>query len=112
MSDEPMILNLTIDSYDAEAEERVGRVDPSKLTLFRSDVSENIVEAIRAHVVSRLDYMVGVAVVLRDSLDFDAPNQPTMQDLAGIVKALEDAAEHARTLMHLAPEQIEDDDDA
>lgn len=112
MSDEPAILHLTIDSYDADGEERIARTDPSKLMLFRSDVSEEIVEAIRAHVVGRLDLKIAVAATFRDSLDFDAPNQPTMQDLAGIVKALEDAAEHARTLMHLAPEQIEDDDDA
>lgn len=111
MPDEPMILHLTIDSYDCDGEQRVGRVDPSKVVLYREDATEEIVEAIRAHVVKRLDFKLSAAFVLRESLDFDAPNQPTMQDLTGIIKALEDAAEHARTLMHLAPEQAEDDSD-
>lgn len=85
---------------------------PGEMVVFPESSEEGraVVEAMRAYAVTRLDYHITAAALVRNVLDFSVPNQPLESQVREIVKHLDSAGEAARVLAELAPWLYDDDE--
>lgn len=84
------------------------------LDVYGTDTDEDavaVLRALRRIAARRLDMALMALAAERDSLDFDAPNAPTENDLASMVDYAEKALAALMALKQLAPEVIGEDED-
>jgi hypothetical protein len=71
-----------------------------------------LIRLMREAVYERVPLLLGLLVTTWESLDFDAPNPPTEDDLRQLVAQTERLREAFAVLKQLAPEVLPDDDES
>lgn len=71
--------------------------------------AREILLALRRIVLQRFEMALAACALVRSDLDFDAPNQPTEDDVSDLVSHVERLLVAAKALRELAPEVIEPD---